>query len=165
MLGLGPLFAASSVPALTPALPNIDMTRWLAANNNTPIVKRIEEGLGIDIPDEWEQRGNQLMRDFGNSSFGQWLVGGSWGSKILMGLLAFMLFDGIKDRLIGNDMGTNMLSLSVGVLAAQMLPELLKAMTEQPAAPAEELLRPQALDFAPSNSGAALGGMSFAPAP
>jgi hypothetical protein len=134
-------------------------------------MKALEQGLGINIPDSWESKGNQLMRDFGNSSFGQWLMGGSWGAKLLLGLLTFMLFDGIKDRLIGNDTATNVVSLGVAALASQMLPDLIKAMTEStmdgPAAANDDrslALRPQSLDFAPSNSGG-MGGMSFAPAP
>jgi hypothetical protein len=161
--------AAAALPALTP---NIDFRRWFQSNTGTrvPVMKAIEQGLGINIPDQWEAKGNQLMRDFGNSSFGQWLMGGSWGSKLLLGLLTFMLFDGIKDRIIGDDMATNVVSLGVAALASQMLPDLIKAMAEStmdaPAAANDErspVLRPQTLDFAPSNSGG-MGGMSFAPA-
>jgi hypothetical protein len=162
--------AATALPALTP---NIDYRRWFQSSTGqrVPVMKALEQGLGINIPDSWESKGNQLMRDFGNSSFGQWLMGGSWGAKLLLGLLTFMLFDGIKDRLIGNDTATNVVSLGVAALASQMLPDLIKAMTEStmdgPAAANDDrslALRPQSLDFAPSNSGG-MGGMSFAPAP
>jgi hypothetical protein len=161
--------AAAALPALTP---NIDFRRWFQSNTGTrvPVMKALEQSLGINIPDQWETKGNQLMRDFGNSSFGQWLMGGSWGSKLLLGLLTFMLFDGIKDRIIGNDMATNVVSLGVAALASQMLPDLIKAMSESTmdgTAPANDdinaVLRPQTLDFAPSNSGG-MAGMSFAPA-
>ena len=161
--------AAAALPALTP---DIDFRRWFQSNTGTrvPVMKALEQSLGINIPDQWEAKGNQLMRDFGNSSFGQWLMGGSWGSKLLLGLLTFMLFDGIKDRIIGNDMATNVVSLGVAALASQMLPDLIKAMAEStmdaPAVANDDrspVLRPQTLDFAPSNSGG-MGGMSFAPA-
>ncbi|MBU0858536.1 MAG: hypothetical protein KJ667_01235, partial [Alphaproteobacteria bacterium] len=158
--------ATAAAPAL---LPNFDFTNMLRGRT---VMKTIEESLGIDIPDTWEAKGNQLMRDFGNSSFGQWLVGGSWGSKVLLGLLAFVLFDGIKDRILGDGMATNMLSLGVGLAASQMLPQLLEAMMAAPTndntAPSTTLEAdtrpPQTLDFGISNPGGMSGGMSFAPA-
>jgi hypothetical protein len=158
--------ATAAAPAL---LPNIDFTNMLRGRT---VMRTLEESLGIDIPDTWEAKGNQLMRDFGNSSFGQWLVGGSWGSKVLLGLLAFVLFDGIKDRILGDGMATNMLSVGVGLAAAQMLPQLLEAMMAAPTndnvGPSTTLEAdtrpPQPLDFAISNPGGMSGGMSFAPA-
>lgn len=154
---------AAALPAML--TPDIDFKRWFQSNTgqNVPVMKALEQGLGINIPDEWEAKGNQLMRDFGNSSFGQWLVGGSWGAKLLLGLLTFILFDGVKDRLIGNDMATNVVSLGVAAMASQMLPDLIKAMTESTMGPTNDdrqpTLQPQSLDFAASNP-----GMSFAPA-
>lgn len=126
----------------------------------------IERALNIDIPDEWERRSRKMLRDFATSSFGQWLMSGSAGAKLLLGLVSYILFDGLKDRLVGNDTATNMLSLGVGVAASQMLPDLLKSWLEEAPAPSMEAdtRPPQAMDFAPSNGGGATG-MSFAPAP
>lgn len=152
----GMTFAAAAASAL---LPNVDMRRWLSSMTapQVPVVKRMEQSLGINIPDQWEAKGNQLMRDFGGSSFGQWLTGGTWGSRAMLGVMSFMLLDGVKDRIIGDDTVSNTVTLGVSVLAAQMLPDLLKSLMDDPAnddrAPA-----PQALDFAMSNP-----GMSFAP--
>lgn len=155
--GLGLAFsgkAAGLMPSLSaPRLPNM---------------KQIEEALGFDIPDTWERTGSRLMNDFRGSSFARWLVNGSMASRMLLGLLAYVMFDNIKDNLIGNGMATNMASLAVGVAAAQMLPQMLERMLDIPAnsGPANDTTprpQPQAMDFAPAAPGGAVG-MSFAPA-
>lgn len=162
-------YASTGVPKL---IPTIDIDKMLrdANGKRLPVTKAIEEGLGIDIPDNWEPKANKLMRDFGRSSFGQWLVGGSWGAKLVGGLFGYVVMNMATGLLRSNEGGllsrnTALTALNLGVAAtvAQNLPALVKALAESPVSDNDNRMT-RSLDFAPSNTGGMAGGMSFAPA-